>query len=162
METMTQQAAPGKTRLLVVEDEVSIRKLIRAALDADRYVITETPSGEEALKFLEERSFDLLILDLTLEGSLSGWDVLDAMRTRRLRELVRVMILTAQSAERDILRGWRLGVDQYCMKPFEISDFLKRVEEVLASTEQDLDKHRQGELEKTQLLHLVDNAFDGT
>lgn len=159
---MTEQSAHGKTRILLVEDEAPIRKLIRAAIDPDGHVITETRSGEEALKVLEEQRFDLLILDLTLEGSMTGWDLLDAMRTNRLLEGVRVMILTARSAERDILRGWRSGVDQYCMKPFEPSDFVKRVEDLLASTEQELARHRQSELERTQLLHLVDNAFDGT
>lgn len=148
------------TQILVVEDEAPIRKLIRAALDPNKYRLVEAESGEEALEDLARQRFDLLILDLRL-GGMSGWDVLDAMRTKNLREHVRVIILTAQSGERDILRGWRQGVDQYCMKPFEPAQFVRTVEAVLASSEEDLAKYRQGELEKTQLLHLVDNAFEG-
>lgn len=150
----------GKPHILVVEDEEPIRRLIRAALDPNAYSLTETGKGEDALQLLAEQAIDLLILDLRLDG-ISGWDVLDAMRTRRLRDRVRVIILTAQSSERDILRGWREGVDQYCMKPFEPAQFVRIVEAVLASTDDDLARYRQSELEKTQLLNLVDKAFEG-
>jgi DNA-binding response OmpR family regulator len=150
----------GTPNILLVEDEESIRKLIRAALDPKSYSLTETTTGEEALQLLDEQRFDLLILDLRLDG-MSGWDVLDAMRARRLREHVRVMILTARSSERDILRGWRHGVDQYCMKPFEPAQFVSLVADVLASSDEELARHRQSELDKTQLLHLVDSAFEG-
>lgn len=124
-------------------------------------MIIETPSGEEALQLLAQQRFDLLVLDLRLDD-LSGWDVLDAIRTRRLREDLRVMILTAQSAERDILRGWQQGVDQYCMKPFEPRQFVEVVEMVLGSTDNELARYRQSEIERTQLLRLVDNVFDET
>lgn len=150
----------GKPHILVVEDEESIRRLIRAALDPNAYSVAESGTGEGALQLLDEQQFDLLILDLRL-GGMSGWDVLDAMRARGLRNHVRIIILTAQSAERDILRGWREGVDQYFMKPFEPTQFVQTMEAVLASTDEELARYRQSELEKTQLLNLVDNAFEG-
>jgi DNA-binding response OmpR family regulator len=149
-----------RSQILVVEDEAQIRTLIRAALDANRYRLVEAESGEKALELLAREHFDLLLLDLRL-GGISGWDVLEAMRAKGLRDRLRVIILTAQSAERDILRGWREGVDQYCMKPFEVAQFVRLVEDVLTSSDKDLAKLRQAELEKTQLLHLLDNAFDG-
>lgn len=149
-----------KPRILVVEDEEPIRRLIRAALDPTAYSVTETGTGQDALQLLAEQRFDLLILDLRLDG-LSGWDVLERMRTRRLRDRLRVIILTAQSSEQDIFRGWREGVDQYCMKPFEPPQFVRIVEAVLASTDEELARYRQSELEKTQLLNLVDRAFKG-
>lgn len=152
-------AVEEKAHILVVEDEAPIRRLIQAALDPKAYLIIETPSGEEALQLLAQQRFDLLVLDLRLDD-LSGWDVLDAIRTRRLREAMRVMILTAQSAERDILRGWQQGVDQYCMKPFEPRQFVEVVEMVLGSTDNELARYRQSEIERTQLLRLVDNVFD--
>ena len=149
-----------RSQILVVEDEAPIRKLIRASLDPNKYRVVEAESGEEALQLLTGEQFDLLVLDLRL-GAMSGWDVLDAMRAKNVRDRIRVMILTAQSAERDILRGWREGVDQYCMKPFEPAQFVQTLEAVLASSDEDLARHRQEELEKTQLLHLLDNAFEG-
>jgi DNA-binding response OmpR family regulator len=150
----------NRSQILVVEDEAPIRKLIRAALDSNKYRVVEADSGEEGLELLTRQQFDLLVLDLRL-GGMSGWDVLDAMRAKGVRDRIRVMILTAQSAERDILRGWREGVDQYCMKPFEPAQFVKTVEAVLASSDEDLARFRKEELEKTQLLHLLDSAFEG-
>ena len=150
----------GKPHILVVEDEEPIRRLIRAALDPSAYSVTETGKGEEALQLLARQLYDLLILDLRLDG-ISGWDVLSEMRARGLRSNIRIIILTAHSSERDILRGWREGVDQYCMKPFEPPEFVRIVDAVLASTDDELARYRQSELEKTQLLNLVDNAFDG-
>lgn len=150
----------GMPHILVVEDEEPIRRLIRAALDPNAYSVAECGTGEEALQLLGEQQFHLVILDLRLDG-MSGWDVLDALRARGLRNRVRIIILTAQSAERDILRGWREGVDQYCMKPFEPAEFVRTVEAVLASTDEQLARYRQSELEKTQLLNLLDNAFEG-
>lgn len=149
----------GKPYILVVEDEEPIRRLIRAALDPSAYSVTETGTGEEALQLLARQRYDLLILDLMLDG-ISGWDVLNEIRARGLRSNIRIIILTAQSSERDILRGWRDGVDQYCMKPFEPPEFVRIVDAVLASTDDELARYRQSELEKTQLLNLVDNAFD--
>lgn len=149
----------GKPYILVVEDEEPIRRLIRAALDPSAYSVTETGTGEEALQLLARQRYDLLILDLMLDG-ISGWDVLNEIRARGLRSNLRIIILTAQSSERDILRGWRDGVDQYCMKPFEPPEFVRIVDAVLASTDDELARYRQSELEKTQLLNLVDNAFD--
>jgi DNA-binding response OmpR family regulator len=150
----------SRSEILVVEDEAPIRRLIRAALDPNKYRVVEADSGEEALELLSRQRFDLLVLDLRL-GGISGWDVLDAMRAKGARDRIRVMILTAQSAERDILRGWREGVDQYCMKPFEPAEFVKTVDAVLGSSADDLARYRKEELERTQLLHLLDTAFDG-
>lgn len=148
------------TRILVVEDETSIRRLIHAALDGGNHTLEETGSGTDALAMLADGTFDLLILDLMLED-ITGWQVLDEMASRGLRKGIRVMILTAQSAERDILRGWRMGVDEYCMKPFEPDDFTAKVNSVLGARAEDLKKRREEEIAKTQLLNLVDTVFDG-
>lgn len=148
----------GKPKILVVEDESSIRRLIRASL-GEAYAITETPSGEEAVKELERESFDLLVLDLMLDD-ISGWEVLERMRRLGLRDGVKVMTLTARTAEGDILRGWQNGVDQYCMKPFEPEELVAAVEGVLAASRADLAQHRRIELDRTKLLHLVDTVFE--
>ena len=152
---MTKQA-----RILVVEDEKSIRRLISAALDGQEHFLQETGSGTEALEMLAESGFDLLILDLMLED-ITGWQVLEEMKKRKLRKDLRIMILTAQSAERDILRGWRMEVDEYCMKPFEPEELARKVEDVLGARPEQLAKRREEELAKTQLLNLVDTVFDG-
>jgi len=146
-------------RVLVIEDEDSIRRLIRAALGTEGYQVTETAHGEEGVALLEQESFDLVILDIQLPG-ISGWDVLETMRARGLRDQVRVVMLTAQSQEREILRGWRMGVDHYCLKPFEPEEFLATVDHVLSASSEQLERDRQQQLQRTQLLHLVDSVFD--
>lgn len=146
-------------RILVVEDEDSVRRLILAALKDEGHLVTACSRGEQGLEHLRAEDHDLLVLDLHMPG-MSGWDVLEAMRAQDLRDGVRVIILTAQSQERDILRGWRMGVDHYCMKPFEPDAFLSVVAHVLTASAERLSRDRQEELQRTQLLHLVDTVFE--
>ena len=147
-------------RILVVEDEDSVRRLILAALKDEGHEVTPCAGGEQGMEHLRSADHELLVLDLQMPG-MSGWDVLEAMRKEHLREGIRVIILTAQSQERDILRGWRMGVDHYCMKPFEPDEFLAVVDHVLTASPERLTRDRQAELQKTQLLHLVDTVFEG-
>lgn len=149
-----------QARILVVEDERSVRRLIQAALKDEGHQVTACSSGEEGMGHLRLGEHNLLILDLQMPG-MSGWDVLEAMRKEHLRDGIRVIILTAQSQERDILRGWRMGVDHYCMKPFEPDEFLSVVDHVLTSSAELLARDREEEIQKTQLLHLVDTVFEG-
>jgi DNA-binding response OmpR family regulator len=67
--------------------------------------------------------------------------------------------MTARSQEAEILKGWRVGVDQYCTKPFDLDMFVVTVQDVLLSTKQQLERQRDAELRKTELLHLVDTVF---
>jgi FixJ family two-component response regulator len=80
-------------------------------------------------------------------------------------EKAHILVVEDEAPIRRLIRaarsqGWQQGVDQYCMKPFEPRQFVDVVEAVLASTDNELARHRQSEIERTQLLHLVDNAFD--
>ena len=147
-----------RNQVLIVEDEASIRRLVQATLGAHGYEVAEAAGGEEGLALIEHRDFDLLVLDLHLPG-ISGWDVLERLKSKT-REHMRVMILTARSAEDEILRGWRAGVDHYCMKPFDPHEFLEAVQFVVTATHGELVRQREEELSKTQLLHLVDNVFE--
>jgi two-component system alkaline phosphatase synthesis response regulator PhoP len=150
---------PVKPRILVVEDEEAVRRLIRATLSDEGYEIEESSTGESGMEQLRSRDVDLLVLDLQLP-KMNGWQVLEAMRREGLRDQVRVMILTAQSQESDILRGWQMGVDHYCMKPFEPDELLAAVDHVLTSSRERLARAREDELKKTQLLHLVESVFE--
>jgi DNA-binding response OmpR family regulator len=157
---MEHRPSSGSRRnVLVVEDEASIRRLIQASLDPNAYSLTETASGDQAVQLLTEHPFDLVILDLTLEGR-DGWDVLRAIDPSGRRKGIRVIILTARRSEGDVLRAWRFGVDRYVMKPFEPTEFARMVDEVLASSEDELARTRKSELEKAELLHLLDTTFD--
>ncbi len=117
-----------KARILVVEDEESIRGGLCDVLVYHGWQPTAVESGEEGLeKGLGER-FDLVILDLMLPG-LSGLDV-----CRRLREKIPalpILMLTAKGSEDDVVRGFRCGADDYVTKPFSIRELVARVEALL-------------------------------
>jgi DNA-binding response OmpR family regulator len=148
-------------RILAVEDDEAIRELIKYALDQYGYDVTEAPNGKAAIDLMGDGApYDLVILDLMLGGMISGWDVFDEIQKRGLRDQTKVIIMTARSQEAEILKGWRVGVDQYCTKPFDLDMFVVIVQDVLLSTREQLDRQREGELRKTELLHLVDTVFE--
>lgn len=147
-------------RILVVEDEDAIRRLVSATLRSRQYEVAEVPSVAEALVRLTEGPYDLVVLDLML-GGVSGWELVEELHRRGLRDRTRVLVLTARSAEGDFLQGWRHGVDHYATKPFDPSELLKAVEDVLLAPVTFLHSHREEELERSRVLSLVEMAFRG-
>jgi DNA-binding response OmpR family regulator len=147
-------------QILVVEDEEPIRRLVQVLLEGAGHQTEAAGSGQEALQRLSDRPYDLLVLDLML-GGISGWQVLRHMERWALRARTKVLILTARASERDILHGWRMGVDEYVTKPFEPDVFVEAVRETLRRTPEDLAARREGELHKSELLYRVQLAFEG-
>jgi DNA-binding response OmpR family regulator len=145
--------------ILVVEDDDAIRDLIRRILAKDGYVVSEAPTGQQALDLLQKGSFDLILLDLML-GRTTGFDVLEEVDRKGLRANSRIVMLTARNSERDFLHGWRAGVDQYVTKPFDPDALLKTVREILMRSPEELAERRKGELEKAELLYRLENAFE--
>jgi DNA-binding response OmpR family regulator len=145
-------------RILVVEDEESIRHLVVVLLEGAGHEAEEAVSGPEALERLSERPFDLVVLDLML-GRISGWQVVRQMDRWDLRTRTKVLILTARASERDILHGWRMGVDEYVTKPFEPEVFLDAVRETLHRAPEELATRREGELHKSEILYRLQLAF---
>lgn len=145
--------------ILVVEDDDSIRELIRRILAGGGYKVSEAPSGQQALDLLGKGRFDLILLDVML-GRTSGFDVLEEVDRKGLRAKSRVVMLTARNSERDFLHGWRAGVDHYVTKPFDPNALLTTVREILMRSPEELAERRKEELEKAELLYRLENAFD--
>jgi DNA-binding response OmpR family regulator len=145
-------------RIVVVEDEESIRQLVQILLQGAGHEADQAASGPEALKCLADQAYDLVVLDLML-GRISGWQVLRQMERWNLRARTKVLILTARASERDILHGWRMGVDAYVTKPFQPDVFLEAVRDTLQRTPEELALRREGELHKSELLYRVQLAF---
>ena len=104
-----------KFKILVVDDESRMRKLIRDFLEREGYLILEAADGLEALDvFYEHKDISLIILDVMMP-KLDGWGV--CQEVRRISDIPIVM-LTARSEERDELKGFEMGVDEYVTKPF--------------------------------------------
>ena len=119
-----------KTRVLVVDDEASIRRFVSASLRAEGYEVSLAADGEEALHTVEETMPGMVILDIMMP-KMDGFEV-----CRRIREWSQVplMMLSALGDERDKVKCLRLGADDYLVKPFGIQELIARVEAVLRRT----------------------------
>ena len=146
-------------QILVVEDDESIRELVRRIISTAGHTVSEASSGPEALERLQQGPVDLVLLDLML-GSTSGFEVLEEADRRGIRARSRVIMLTARNGERDFLHGWRSGVDQYVTKPFDPSVLVKTVQEILQRSPEELAERRKDELEKAELLFRLESAFE--
>lgn len=117
-----------KIKILVVDDESRMRKLVRDFLEREGYAVLEAGDGEEAMDlFFQDKEISLIILDVMMP-KLDGWQTLKEIRQY---SKVPVIMLTAKSEERDELQGFRLGVDEYVSKPFSPKILMARVEAVL-------------------------------
>lgn len=117
-----------KPTILVIEDEPTLARLLVYNLTQEGYETTVAEHGGEGLRLAVTKSFDLIILDIMLPG-LNGFEVLSRMREQNVK--TPVIILTARNAEDEIVRGLRLGADDYMTKPFGVSELLARVSAVL-------------------------------
>ena len=117
-----------RLKILVVDDESRMRKLVRDFLVREDYEVLEAGDGEEALDiFYKEKNIALIILDVMMP-KINGWDV-----CREVRETskVPIIMLTAKGEESDELNGFDLGVDEYISKPFSPKILVARVEAIL-------------------------------
>ena len=113
-----------KIKILVVDDESRMRKLIKDFLEREGYQILEAGDGMEALDlFYENKDIALMILDVMMPR-MDGWEV---CREVRQSSMMPIMMLTARSEERDELKGFELGVDEYIAKPFSPKILVARV-----------------------------------
>lgn len=121
--------------ILIVDDELRMRKLIKDFLVAKGYSILEAEDGEKGLEVFEENKnkISLILLDVMMP-KLDGWSVL---RQIRQESKVPIIMLTARGEEQDELFGFELGVDEYISKPFSPKILVARVEVILKRTNKD-------------------------
>lgn len=117
----------GATRVLVVDDEPTVREVVVGYLRRDGHEVSEAADGPSALALLEAEDFDLVVLDMMLPG-VNGLDIL-----RRIRSTgdMPVIMLTARAEESDRVAGLELGADDYVVKPFSPRELAARVNGVL-------------------------------
>ena len=121
-------------KILVVDDESRMRKLVRDFLEKKNFQVLEAGDGEEAMDiFYEEKDIALILLDVMMP-KMDGWEV---CREIRKNSKVPIIMLTARGDERDELLGFDLGVDEYISKPFSPKILVARVEAILRRTGQD-------------------------
>ena len=115
-------------KVLVVDDEARMRKLVRDFLTGKGFLVVEAGDGEEAIDiFFEQKDIALILLDVMMP-KMDGWEV---CRTIRKYSQVPIIMLTARGEEQDELQGFSLGVDEYISKPFSPKILVARVEAIL-------------------------------
>jgi len=147
-----------RLKILVVDDESRMRKLVRDFLVKAGYDVVEAGDGEEALDiFYKQKDIALIVLDVMMP-KLDGWQV-----CREVREYskVPVIMLTARGDEQDELKGFQLGVDEYVSKPFSPKILVARIEAILRRTNQSTEEQtlRCGGIEVDRAAHRV--TIDG-
>ncbi|MEM7431044.1 MAG: response regulator transcription factor [Pseudomonadota bacterium] len=136
-------------RILIVEDDARVADFLQRALKSEGYQTVRTENGKSALELVGSGDFDLILLDLMLPG-LSGLEVCQALRMRRVD--LPIIMLTALDTGADIVRGLRMGADDYMTKPFDLDELLARIDAV--------GRRLQKGTSESQLLRAGDVVFD--
>ena len=118
---------PESSTILLVDDEESVRKVLTFPLERDGFTVVQAADGEEALERFQERSPDLVVLDIMLPKL----DGLEVCKRLRATSSVPIIMLTARDDELDKVIGLELGADDYITKPFSIREFRSRVRALL-------------------------------
>ena len=143
-----------KLKILVVDDESRMRKLVKDFLIRKNYEVLEAGDGVEAVDiFLENKDISLIILDVMMPR-MDGWEVCEEIRSY---SQVPIIMLTAKSDERDELQGFELGVDEYISKPFSPKILVARVEAILrrSGSLMDSESINIGGIEIDKVAHIV-------
>jgi two-component system KDP operon response regulator KdpE len=119
-------------KILVVDDEPRVVRLVSEVLEAVGYQVIAAASGEPAIEMVALEQPDLVLLDILLPHGLDGYEI-----CRRIREFseVPVIMLTAKAQESDVLHGFDVGADDYLTKPFSAKELVARVKAVLRRTQ---------------------------
>jgi two-component system, OmpR family, response regulator len=136
------------TRILLVDDEQPVQKLLTYPLEKEGYEVVQALDGQQALQAFEQQQFDLVVLDIMLPRM----DGLEVCRRLRARSRVPIIMLTAKAEEIDKVIGLELGADDYITKPFSMREFRSRVRaalrraEMVPASEADEEPLERGEL----------------
>ena len=120
--------------VLLVEDEPDLNETISFNLDSEGYEVASVFNGKDALKAIEKKKPDLILLDLMLPD-MSGLEICRELRSSKKTKKIPIMMVTAKGEEVDRIVGFELGADDYIVKPFSIREFMLRVSAMLKRTD---------------------------
>ena len=145
-------------RILITDDSADIRQLLSALMVEEGHKVLVASDGMKALEVIDTELPDLMILDVMMPN-LDGYGVLREMNERNVTSDVKILILTAKTAEADWVRGYKLGADQYLTKPFGSDELIESVNDLLATSKDDLRKRTEEELDRAQILSRLESIF---
>lgn len=125
-----------KKKILVVDDQEKLLKIIKRYLEKEGYIVKTTENGKEALLLVDKYNPDLIILDLMLP-EISGEEVCQSVRHK---SSVPILMLTAKGGEDDKIRGFEYGADDYLVKPFSLRELSARVKAIIRRSDFSKDK----------------------
>ena len=120
----------SKTKIMVVDDEPNIVQTLQDRLEMNEYEVVTAGNGREGLEKFEEERPDVILLDVIMP-IMDGHEMLEALRKRPTGQNVSVIMLTARSQTQDIARANACGIDDYIVKPFDLSELLEKIESVV-------------------------------
>jgi two-component system alkaline phosphatase synthesis response regulator PhoP len=154
----TGRTEKAMARILITDDSADIRQLLSALMVEEGHKVLVASDGLKAIEAIDTELPDLMILDIMMPN-LDGYGVLREMNERNVTKDVKVLILTAKTAEADWVRGYKLGADQYLTKPFGSDELIAAVNGLLAASKDSLQKKTEEELDRAQLLSRLESIF---
>ncbi len=112
-----------KKKILVIDDEETIRKFLRIQLVKNGHEVKEAADGEQAIVQLKKERFDLVICDIVMPRK-NGWEVIREVRSHPSMKNLPLIILTAKNEDEDMFKGYEIGANYYITKPFTKSQLL--------------------------------------
>ncbi|MBW1740852.1 MAG: response regulator [Deltaproteobacteria bacterium] len=119
-------------KILIVDDEEKVRRLVEVTLSIGKFDILHASSGEEALKIARESKPDIMLLDIMMPGKLDGFDVCRLLKKDPDIANIYIIMLTAKGQKVDKEKGLALGADDYFVKPFSPMELIDKIDRVLA------------------------------
>ena len=143
--------------VLVVEDDSSIREMIRFTLESDGYHCYEAEELTEAEAILSRENIHILLIDWMLPG-LSGIELAKRLRRNKKSSAIPIILVTAKAEEADKLKGFNAGIDDYVTKPFSTNELLARIRAVLRRAKISKDPSGENPLMILYLIHIYENT----
>lgn len=119
-----------KIKILVVDDEPNIVQTLQDRLEMNEYIVSTAGNGREGLKKAQQEKPDVILLDVIMPV-MDGHEMLEVLRKQPECNDISVIMLTARSQTQDIARANACGIDDYIVKPFDLSELLEKIETVL-------------------------------
>lgn len=153
------------TRIFIVEDDNNIREIETIAMKNSGYQVEGFANGADFLRRLEESTPDLVLLDIMLPDE-SGSDILMKLRRKGRTARIPVIMVTAKTAEEDMIQGFELGADDYIRKPFSVMELITRVKALLRRSQPEKPKELvNGEISmdvEKRLVYVENTAVELT
>ncbi|MBU1162964.1 MAG: response regulator [Proteobacteria bacterium] len=119
-------------KILIVDDEEKVRKLVEITLSIGKVEILQASSGEEGLKIARETRPDIILLDVMMPGRFDGFDVCKLLKEDPVTRDIYIIMLTAKGQKADKEKGLAPGADDYFVKPFSRMELMEKIEKILA------------------------------